>query len=149
MPACRTGICTSVPRDATATSPRMPHPDGQEKRSQEDRRCPQAPSDSAAVQRDPEKALVTPVALNQAPNNGTGPGTAPRPPNLLLQGDRRWEEEVETMEEEEDVVLADVTLVPEVDITSPPNRRLTHPETRGPTETKSVSEKFRPGISRC
>lgn len=93
-----------------------------------------------------------PMALNQATNDGTGPGTASRPPNLLLQGNRRWEEEVETMEEEEeeeDVVLADVTLVPEGDIASPPNRRLTLPETGSPTETKSASEKFRPGISRC
>lgn len=87
-----------------------------------------------------------PVALTQATSNGN----APRPPNLLLEGNPRWKEEVETMEEEEeDVVLADLTLVPEGDIASPPSCRLPLSETGSPTEAKAASEKLRPGISRC
>uniref|UniRef100_A0A8C6Y4E8 Regulator of G protein signaling 12 n=1 Tax=Naja naja TaxID=35670 RepID=A0A8C6Y4E8_NAJNA len=145
MPPCQAGISTPAPREPAGPSPRTPHPDGQKESSPEDRSCPQPPRDSVAGQRGPEKALGLPVALGQVAGEGPAPGTSPRPPNLLLQGNPRWkEEEVETMEEE-DVILADLSLVPEGDIGSPPNRRLTLSEMGSPTEAKTASEKFRPG----
>ncbi|XP_029142401.1 hepatocyte growth factor activator [Protobothrops mucrosquamatus] len=86
-----------------------------------------------------------PVALSQATGDGTTAGTAPRPPNLLLQGSPRRKEEVETVEEE-NVVLADLTLVAEGDIGSP-NSRLIPSKRVSPTEAKTTCEKFRPDVS--
>ncbi|XP_013923189.1 PREDICTED: regulator of G-protein signaling 12, partial [Thamnophis sirtalis] len=142
-PPGQTGLSTSVSRDTAGTPPQMPHPDGQE-----GRRCLKPPSNSAAGQRGPENGGMMPVALAHA----TSDGNAPRPPNLLLQGNPRWKEEDETMEEEEeeeeedDVFLADLTLVPEGDIASPPSRRLPLSETGSPTEVKATSETLRPGL---
>lgn len=146
LPSGQVGVSTSAPKEATGSCPRTPRPDSQEKRS-EDGSCPPHPSDPADGQRGPEKPLRTPVALSQATGNGTTAGTAPRPPNLLLQGSPRWKEEVETVEEE-NVVLADLTLVAEGDIGSP-NSGLIPSERVSPTEAKATSEKFRPGIPRC
>lgn len=146
LPSGQTGVATSAPREATGSCPRTPHPDNQEKRS-EDSGCPQHPSDPADGQRSPEKTLMMPLALSQATSDGATTGTAPRPPNLLLQGSPRWKEEVETVEEE-NVVLADLTLVAEGDIGSPNSRPI--PSKRvSPTQAKATSEKFRPGIPRC
>uniref|UniRef100_A0A8C5RGD9 RGS domain-containing protein n=1 Tax=Laticauda laticaudata TaxID=8630 RepID=A0A8C5RGD9_LATLA len=145
MPPCQAGISTSVPWEPAGPSSRTPHPDGQEESSPEDRSCPQPPSDSVAGQRGPEKAPGLPMALGQVAGEGPVPATSPRPLNLLLQGNPRWKEEVETMEEE-DVIVADLSLVPKGDISSPPNRRLTLSETGSPTESKMASEKFRPGL---
>ncbi|XP_026544107.1 regulator of G-protein signaling 12 [Notechis scutatus] len=144
MPPCLAGISTSIPWEPPGPSSRTPHPDGQEESSPEDRSCLQPPSDSVAGQRGPEKALGLPVALGQVASEGTVPATCPRPPNLLLQGNPRWKEEVETMEEE-DVIVADLSLVPKGDIGSPPSCRLTLSEMGSPTESKMASEKFRPG----